>query len=30
MTRTFVQTPEFSRNWDNLGFDDDKKSLGGE
>lgn len=23
MTRTFIQTPEFSRNWDSLGFDDD-------
>ena len=23
MTRTFIQTHEFSRNWDNLGFDDE-------
>lgn len=23
MTRTFVQTKEFSSNWDRLGFDDD-------
>lgn len=22
MTRTFIQTTEFSRNWDRLGFDD--------
>ncbi len=27
MTRTFIQTPEFSRNWDNLGFDDDDLRL---
>ena len=23
MTRTFIQTQEFSNNWDRLGFDDD-------
>ena len=23
MTRTFIQTAEFSRNWDRLGFDDE-------
>lgn len=23
MTRTFIQTKEFSKNWDELGFDDD-------
>ena len=23
MTRTFIQTKEFSRNWDDLGFDDE-------
>lgn len=23
MTRTFIQTNEFSKNWDNLGFNDD-------
>ena len=23
MTKTFIQTKEFSRNWDELGFDDD-------
>ena len=23
MTRTFIQTREFSRRWDELGFDDD-------
>ena len=23
MTRTFIQTNEFSRNWDDLGFNDD-------
>ena len=23
MTRTFIQTKEFSRNWDRLGFNDD-------
>lgn len=23
MTRTFIQTKEFSRNWDELGFNDD-------
>ena len=23
MTRTFIQTHEFSRRWDELGFDDD-------
>jgi hypothetical protein len=23
MTRTFIQTKEFSRNWDHLGFNDD-------
>lgn len=23
MTRTFIQTGEFSRNWDEMGFDDD-------
>lgn len=23
MTRTFIQTPEFSRRWDELGIDDD-------
>ena len=27
MTRTFIQTPEFSRNWDSLGFDDDDLRL---
>ena len=27
MTRTFIQTLEFSRNWDNLGFDDDDLRL---
>ena len=28
MRRTFVQTHEFSRNWDRLGFvDDDLRSL---
>lgn len=23
MTRKFIQTAEFSRNWDRLGFDDE-------
>lgn len=23
MTRTFIQTKEFTRNWDDLGFNDD-------
>lgn len=23
MTRTFIQTKEFTRNWDELGFNDD-------
>ena len=27
MTRTFIQTHEFSRNWDNLGFDDEDLRL---
>ena len=27
MTRTFIQTQEFSRNWDNLGFDDEDLRL---
>lgn len=27
MTRTFIQTHEFSRNWDDLGFDDDDLRL---
>lgn len=27
MTRTFIQTTEFSRNWDRLGFDDDDLRL---
>ena len=26
MTRTFIQTKEFSANWDRLGFDDDDLS----
>jgi hypothetical protein len=34
MTRTFIQTNEFSRRWDEIGFDDDdlrmlEKNLGG-
>lgn len=27
MTRTFIQTKEFSRNWDNLGFNDEDLRL---
>ena len=27
MTRTFIQTNEFSKNWDNLGFDDEDLRL---
>ncbi len=27
MTRTFIQTREFSRNWDDLGFDDEDLRL---
>ena len=27
MTRTFIQTHEFTRNWDNLGFDDEDLRL---
>ena len=27
MTRTFIQTREFSRNWDELGFDDNDLRL---
>lgn len=27
MTRTFIQTREFSRNWDNLGFNDEDLRL---
>ncbi len=27
MTRTFIQTREFSRNWDKLGFDDEDLRL---
>ena len=27
MTRTFIQTYEFSRNWDSLGFDDEDLRL---
>lgn len=27
MTRTFIQTHEFSRNWDNLGLDDEDLRL---
>ena len=30
MTRTFIQTHEFSRNWDDLGFDDEDLRLLGE
>ena len=27
MTRAFIQTAEFSRNWDRLGFDDEDLRL---